>query len=449
MRFFSLWFGVLCTPLIYVLARRLFNRPVALVSALLVTTSPYLVWYSQEVKMYTVMVALSLLSIYSLRRAIEGGRWTWWLTQTGATTLAFYSHILGALLIPVHVLLYLAWWPRARKRWRGALVSAALLTIPYLPLVVWQAPLALKARETGFHPRSLDQMITILLNGWSAGVSGWGSSWGAAFMGLLATGGVLATVIPTLPPHARNKAQAGTEAQDGLALLIWLLIPVLGVWLVSLRQPLFTDRYLIWTAPAFYIFVAVALTFLANSQSWGRWVVVPLLGAILALNGASLWKQATNPIKSDFRAAAAYLVSYGKPPDTVEHSPSEADLPTRCFLPIVSVGRSEFEGLIIFQIPHGRYTFDYYFPIEGYPWAAGVYTNHRLPNGEYRMSEQELAWRMRDATDGFGVVWLVATEVSMWDERNLVQRWLDEHAQEITVADFALVRVHRYVMPET
>jgi len=163
MRFFSLAFGVLCVGLVYALGSRLFNRLTGLLAALLVTTSPYLTWYGQEVKMYTLLPALALLAIYGLRRAlspskgraVEGGSWRWWAVQVVATSLAFYSHILAALLVPVQVLLCFAWWPQARNQWRGALVSLICLTLPYLPLVVWQAPLMLQARETGFHPYTL------------------------------------------------------------------------------------------------------------------------------------------------------------------------------------------------------------------------------------------------------------------------------------------------------
>ena len=98
LRFFSLLFGVLCVPLVYALGRRLFDRPTSLVAALLVTASPYLTWYSQEVKMYTLVPALVLLAIYALRRAVEGGGWYWWAVQIVATTLAVYSHILAAIL---------------------------------------------------------------------------------------------------------------------------------------------------------------------------------------------------------------------------------------------------------------------------------------------------------------------------------------------------------------
>jgi len=147
LRFFSLAFGVLCVPLAYALGCRLFDRRTGLLAAILIAASPYLAWYGQEVKMYTLLAALALTAIYGLRRAVEGAGWRWWALPVVATSLAFYSHILAALLIPVQVLLYLAWWPQARRQWRGALVSLACLTLPYLPLVLWQAPLVLQSRD--------------------------------------------------------------------------------------------------------------------------------------------------------------------------------------------------------------------------------------------------------------------------------------------------------------
>jgi hypothetical protein len=64
------------------------------------------------------------------------------------------------------------------------------------------------------------------------------------------------------------------------------------------------------------------------------------------------------------------------------------------------------------------------------------------------MSEQEAAGQMREITRGHEAVWLIATEVTIWDERNLVQRWLDEHLQRVSEAHFARVDVYRYVFPE-
>jgi len=419
MRFFSLTFGVLGVPLVYALGCRLFDRQTGLLTALLAAASPYLAWYGQEVKMYTLVPALALLAIYSLRRAIAGEGWRWWAVQVVATSLAFYSHILAALLVPVQVLLYFAWWPWARRQWIGALASLACLTLPYLPLAVWQAPLVLQARETGFYPYTLGQMAGILLNGWSTGILSWGWPWGAALMGALAAWGLVSLPSPS-PPLVGGGLGGG---RPRLVLLAWLIVPLLVVWLVSLRQPLFTDRYLVWAAPAFYLLVALGLVSLYRLGSWSRtWLKVSsgtatvlLASAVLVVNGVNLWRQATAPIKSDFRAAAAHVAE--------RYTPGE---------------------LIVFQIPYGRYTFDYYFPEETYPWAEGLYTNHRTPDGSYLMSEQEATYRMQEMTEGYRVVWLVVTEMEMWDERGLVKAWLEANAQRADEAHFARVDVYRY-----
>ena len=480
LRFFSLAFGVLCVPLAYALGCRLFDRRTGLLAAVLIATSPYLAWYGQEVKMYTLLTALALTAIYGLRRAVEGAGWRWWAVPVVATSLAFYSHILAALLIPVQVLLYLAWWPQARRQWRGALVSLACLTLPYLPLVLWQAPLVLQSRETGFYAYTLGEMVRILLNGWSAGMHGWGWPWSAVLMGGLAAWGLVCptggTLVKVRQPVSSQEAHALATVSpapvkwvtfvrvgDGgkgrgagrLALVGWLATPLLLVWLISLRQPLFTDRYLIWAAPAFYLLVALGLARVGRlgdrasrrglGQTLARAAVVLLTGVILISDGVNLWRQATIPIKSDFRAAAAHVAHYREPDGPVAHQVNGAgEGAFKSYLPIVA--RGGFDDMIIFQIPYGRYTFDYYFPVEGYPSAEGLYTNHRTPDGAYLIGEQDVARRMQEITAGYDAVWLVVTEMEMWDQRGLVRGWLEANARRVDEAHFTRVDVYRYVM---
>ncbi len=446
LRFFSLAFGLLSIPMIYALGRRLFHPLAGVIAAVLTVGSPYLIWYSQEVKMYTLVVVLALLAIYSLRRALDAGSWRWWLTQFTATSLALYVHVLAALLIPVQLLLCAVWWSRARERWTAAGVSFACLILPYLPLLIWQAPLALEVRDTGFSAYSLHQMIVVLLNGWATGITGWGRSWAAMLMGFLASITLFAGIAhPLVFGDVEADPVPRSRIADFLALALWLTVPLVAIWVISLRQPLFTDRYLIWCAPAFYLLIASGLSRLMRVQGWGRWLTAVLLGAVLVANGVNLWRQATTAIRSDFRGAAAFVADYQERVETVEHPRPVTSAAFQTYLPIVGGGPSESDSLIVFQIPYGKYTFDYYFPTEGYPAAEGLYTNHRGPDGGYLVSEQQAAWHMRQMTDGHAEVWLIATEVSMWDERNLVQRWLDEHFQRAAEARFSRVDVYRYV----
>lgn len=448
MRFFSLVFGLLSVPLIYALGRRLFNPSTGVIAAVLTMGSPYLIWYNQEVKMYTLVLTLALLAIYSLRRALDTGSWRWWVTQFTATALALYVHILAALLIPVQLLMCVVWWSRLRKRWQAALISLAGLTVPYLPLVIWQAPLALQVRDTGFSIYPLHQMIVILLNGWSAGISGWGRPWTAVLMGILGGGALLAGVICFLVSRdAGEDSLPGVYVTDYLAITVWLSVPLGAIWLISLRQPLFTDRYLIWCAPAFYLFVALALSRLARTKDWGRWCTGLLVTVVLVANGVNAHRQATTPIKSDFRGAAAYVAGYEGEAQSVGRPRRTMPSGFRCYLPMVAGRGSGSGALMLFQIPYGKYTFDYYFPTETYPSAEGLYTNYQSLDGKYLVSEQHAAWQMREMTEGHDEVWLIATEVTMWDERNMVQAWLEEHFQRVAEASFARVEVYRYVRP--
>ncbi|MBC7227733.1 MAG: glycosyltransferase family 39 protein [Thermoflexales bacterium] len=413
MRFFSLLFGVLCVPLTAALGTRLLGRSAATVAAALMAISPYLVWYGQEVKMYTLVPALVLLALYGLRRGMdEGGKW--WAVQVVATTVLLYTHIWGALLIPLQILWLAVEGPRWRPRWRGALVGMALLTLPYLPLALWQAPAVLARRETGFPHHSLGEMALILLNGWSTGILARGWPWGALVCGGTAALGLAADFSR---PSARRAR---------LFLALWLVFPLLVIWLISLRQPLFTDRYLIWCAPAFYLLTGAGWAVLQETTKTRRhkgkfsnfvsWCLCGiLLLALLAVFALNLHAQANVPVKSDLRAAAAYVEAHYRPGD-----------------------------LLIFQIPHVRYTFDYYFGPTDYLWADGLYTNHRTESGEYRLSEDAAGRWMALIVGERARVWLVASEVEMWDERDLVQRWLERSFVRADEAHFARVDVYEY-----
>ena len=69
--FFSVVFGLLLISLTCALARRLMGRAVALWATLLVAISPFNLWYSQEVRMYTLGAALGLVTLWCALRIAE------------------------------------------------------------------------------------------------------------------------------------------------------------------------------------------------------------------------------------------------------------------------------------------------------------------------------------------------------------------------------------------
>ena len=141
LRFFSAVFGVLAIPLVYRVSLRLFPRQAwaAVVAALLAATSPYLVWYSQEGKMYALLVAAVLLSVERLLAAMQGGGWRRWLGYVMITSLACYIHLVSALIVPAQVPIFFALRGWSNRSARKAFVtSLGVLVIPYLPILIWQ-----------------------------------------------------------------------------------------------------------------------------------------------------------------------------------------------------------------------------------------------------------------------------------------------------------------------
>lgn len=358
--------------------------------------------------MYTWVPMLALLALYALERACITPHPRWWVIVLGATTLAFYSHILAALLIPVEFLWFWLHPRRHPKAWKGGGGVLAMLTLPYLPLVRWQTRLLLEMRETGFPHYTLGQMVTTLTNGWSTGINVSGLFWERVtltaiiiFAGLAITGGI----------NLLRRHRWHILARLGC----WLCIPVLLIWIASMRGPIFTDRYLIWAAPAFYLLAGTGLSFLQRLE----YKLAPLLLAtLLGLNGAGLYKQAQYPIKPQFEAAMIYLESHRDPQEP-----------------------------LLFQIPYNQHVLRYYYGNRVMePWAEAPFTNWRLPDGGYQVGmdyvNDEMTRILQPYPDS---VWLIYSEFTLWDERALVKGWLDQHYRLADEVHFQGVSLYQYL----
>jgi mannosyltransferase len=434
LRFFSLAFGILAIPLAYALGRRWLSPLGSILGALLMAFSPYLIWYSQEAKMYTLIAFLTMLSLYLYVKALARGQWLYWAAYVVATSFCLYTHILAALIIPLEIILFVVWWPRHRARLKSWLLALGCVTLPYIPLALWEIPLLLSPYETGHPFYSLGKVLGILFLAFRHGVSGVASPWLLVLTSILfvflflagvflggkelkpaidsdawrGEGPVLSPVEGKACPEPFDFAQGKPGRRgEGVTLLLYLFLPIMGVYLISLGMPIFANRYLIYVAPAFYLILArglVAVKLRSNA------IFVLCLALVLASDVQSIWAQSHTRLKSDFRSAAQYF--------TFHH---------------------ELDDLVIFLMPYVRHTFEYYYRGD-YHWADGPYTNDG-------MSESELEAILGRVTKGHKSIWLVASEAEMWDQRGLVKAWLDGNGKPVDEEKFVRVSLHRYELP--
>ncbi len=120
----SVLFSTLSIALVYLLARRLFSTPVALLAALLTALSDWEVQVGRTARMYAMLSAVCLLSVWLLDRALVLRQRRSGVAAVISTALACWTHQLGAALavmlacLPLHFGL---------DRWRVRLVGSCLL----------------------------------------------------------------------------------------------------------------------------------------------------------------------------------------------------------------------------------------------------------------------------------------------------------------------------------
>jgi len=144
LRGLSAIFGILLIPASYWLMRELFGRGlVPWVSASLIAFSPLQFLYAQEARQYALWTLLVVAASAALQRALRRDGITDWVVYGILVTLGLYSHLLFALLIPVHAVYgYLAansnqglFLPEA-GRWAMATTAALIAFIPWLIVIL-------------------------------------------------------------------------------------------------------------------------------------------------------------------------------------------------------------------------------------------------------------------------------------------------------------------------
>lgn len=138
-RWVSLVFGMLALPAIFLLGREMVGDRVGHWSAGLLAVSPIHIWYSQEIRPYSLYFLLTVLAIFRFVRALRSDHWADWAWYGAALLAGLYTHYYFALLVPA-LMAGAALEPVARARWRRSAIVHATVVLLSLPLVVFLLP---------------------------------------------------------------------------------------------------------------------------------------------------------------------------------------------------------------------------------------------------------------------------------------------------------------------
>lgn len=326
-------FGILCIPLMFLVARRLVpdhGDAVGLLSASLMAFSAYQVSHSQDARQYTLLVLVGLSAVWFALRLVESqrpaGRLPDWAGLVLSLAVGMYSQYFFATFVAFVYILLL--WRRRNAAFLKAmalsLVALILLGLPWLPYFkdqlaflksvghytggLWD-PVKLPEKlwrifsEFLMQESRLGRIVPLVLFG-AAGLS-WLNRW------------LEARRSGETPPAWRPELTV---------ILLWIGVIAGGQILIDLLKDSHTAtirRYMLLASPAFYLLVAYALVKLRlpDERMWFRQdplLVRRLLMGLtvgLVLFNALHMLIARHHSSDEYKQAAAWIAGQARPGD--------------------------------------------------------------------------------------------------------------------------------------
>ena len=335
LRFPAVLFGVLGVAITYSLGARLLGRREGLGGAFLLSISSLHIRYSQDARFYTLLLFLSLLSLYFLYRGILENEGRWWIGFTICSILNVYNHHIAFLVLLAETVLVAGLWAAqalsTRKRSPSAgeaahlsgkvasspdqnlglsfVVSLAVIAMTYVPMLSHLlrglgGPKGLGGTAT--RGMSLTaSFLTKILDAWGIG-SGWA---------------VLVLFIPFL---IGTLVAARDQRGQLWVLFCWLVVPFAVLFGVP-AQHSFRPRYVLFMLPLYLLFVARGLT-AASELIRVRWPgrrlrlqdlgLVAFLTAIALLSATAVHAYYVED-RVDWRSGAALLARSISPGEVI------------------------------------------------------------------------------------------------------------------------------------
>jgi len=293
----SALFGIAAIPLLYVVARKFMSPEPALAAAALLALSPGHVYYSQEARGYTLAILTVLLSTYFFVRAVEQCQPRDWARWMWVSILAFYCHDFTALVLVAQACSL--FFQPAPRPWRPLLTRSAVIFFLAIPGLTY----VFRASPENLHfiwmPRPGAREFWHL-----AGFFG-GNGVKVLGAGILWIAGVIAIW------RSRRSFTDRDAFWRGSLILLWMLLPVAMLALISEWQPLFLQRYVIFSLPATILLAALGMDYL---QKWklGLLLIVLLCGMYVPAIIGDYHKP-----REDWRAASDTILAAATPGDAV------------------------------------------------------------------------------------------------------------------------------------
>ena len=340
----SLLFGIAALLLVYLTAKILYGRGTAWLAGILAATSPVLIYYSQELRMYSLITAAFMLMLLLTTRVVvlrERQTYWHWAVLWLAEVVALYSHYFSApFLLAIAVLaIAVSTWQRRWSTLRAFLAVQSAALVAFAP---WG--LVIRSGRSGLSDYTASELLPVntsvpqvrdfigqLIGFYTQGPLIWDTALDRV-LGLVAVAGIAALLIYVVVRvvQVRRKPETSVDAlllRDAFLLAVCLLPTTIAAVLFHFRPGVVSPRQLMMLSGPLMILLARAAVALWQLAQRYRGVIVwlprvaaiILVASVLLVQGYAQYRNMRYPerLRPDVRALVDLTAQYAGPNDLV------------------------------------------------------------------------------------------------------------------------------------
>lgn len=369
LRAFSVFCGTLSVTTMYATAALIGGKRLATLATILLSVSPFGIWYSQEVRMYSLTTLLVLMTSFFFLRLLRQDTARNWIAFGLCALLAMYSDYLYLFVILAQAMFLIILrkrYPRELNKWFCCMVVVGVLFLPWV-VAIFTTGGFYHASISWIPPARIEDLFWTI---YSLGL-GPTSNPGSA-LNMIATFLLISLAAYGL---LLLRKKSGYQQQNMGFVLSWLLLPLLLTFFISLdwhlpqQRSIYIDRFFNPLLPAFLILTSSGtLTLFKRNKVIGVMTIV----IVLIPTAGSLYNLFFNEdyARDQWRQA------------------------------ITEIGERARRGDILLVRPH-HYVPLYYYDLQEIPWHTVPYLNstqeyEAFLNGEVavHLSKGERLWTM-------------------------------------------------------
>lgn len=302
-RAMSMLFFVLSIFVVYLLARTVLSLRWALVLATLFALSPFMNWYANEARMYTLLTFFTLLSQYFFVRILQHKQG--WGGYAITAIIGVYSHYFFLFTLLAQAAYYLfnrkKFSAGSFKKFIAVAVGSLLSLVPWIYYFVQQGS-ADNTRPLLQTPSTVD-----FFNAFSQFMFGFQTD---------AVNSIILSAWPLLVVVAfmTVKRKLSIDISVGYLLLAGLLPVVFAFILSFVVTPFFVSRYMMPAVAPLYIVAAWLIS------RYSKKIAIPMLVVWAMTIGYMFYLQMSSPLNSvreDYKDAATYIEEHATFNDVV------------------------------------------------------------------------------------------------------------------------------------